>query len=295
MSAMKKIYSKLKILSTVFLLSLIGVSCTENDFPVPTASTQADFDFSFDKFLNEQTGKINYKVIFENKSLHATGYFWDFNNGQTSTQENPEVIYSDGGVYMVTLKVTPENELYYNKLEATQRMVLVPTIFREQFSDPKLKDNFPPEGWLLRDADGDGNNWYWGTSQGESYILSDSWISATNEALTPDNWIITPQIDLTTAAGAMLEYEVTPRATNPAFKVENYSILVSETGTQPSDFQSVYTERLPSTLVNWDWARRNVKISQYAGKKIYIAIRHHDSTDLWSIVMRDIHVYETAD
>ena len=47
-------------------------------------------------------------------------------------------------------------------------------------------------------------------------------------------------------------------------------------------------------MTNWEWLLRSLNLSQFAGKKIYIAIRHHDSTDLWSIVARDFHVYETA-
>jgi PKD repeat protein len=290
--------TKTNIQGTVALLFLIMfslVSCTEDEIRVPAPSAQANFSFSFETSTDAATGSINYIVTFENHSLQATGYLWDFGNGNTSTEQNPVEIYTLGGVYEVTLTVTPTEELHYNNLVKAERMTLVPTIYREQFDDPVLEDNFPPEGWTLIDEDGDGNNWYWGSSQGESYILSDSWISGTNEVLTPDNWIITPQIDLRDVNGADLEFEVTPRATNPDFRTENYSVLVSVTGTNPEDFETIYTERLQPSMVNWVWVLRNVNLSQFAGEQIYIAFRHHDSTDLWSIVLRDIHVYETVD
>jgi len=215
------------LVSAALLLAVQG--CGEEDFNVPTPSTQADFEFSFETTTDQQSGNIHYVVQFVNKSLQATGYHWDFGNGNTSNEKDPVEVYTQGGVYEVTLTVSPEQPLHYNSLEKTERMVLVPTIFREQFDDPGLEDSFPPQGWTLIDSDGDGHNWYWDTSQDEYYILSDSWVSSTGEVLTPDNWIVTPQIDLREVNGADLEFEVTPRASSPDFRTENYSILVSTT------------------------------------------------------------------
>ena len=42
-------------------------------------------------------------VTFNNLSENALGYVWDFGDGQTSTEQNPEHIYSALGTYSVTL------------------------------------------------------------------------------------------------------------------------------------------------------------------------------------------------
>lgn len=290
-----------RIISITFFFAFLGVavfliqSCDDKEISVPTPSTQAAFTATFETTSDPDTGEIHYVVSFENQSINAVAFHWDFGNGNTSDEENPVAVYTQGGAYDVMLTVTPAVKLHYNKLEYNERLTLVPTIFREQFDDPNLEDNFPPEGWLLIDKDADGHNWYWGSTMGETYILSDSWISGTGEALTPDNWIITPQIDLTEMSGADLEFEVTPRASGPEFRTENYSVLVSVSGTATDDFETIYTERLQPHMENWVWMLRNINLSDYAGEKIYIAFRHHDSTDLWSIALRDIHVYETVD
>ena len=288
-----------KIIALLLVLCCLAIgmitSCSEEEVKIPTPSTQADFSFSFETSTDEETGEIHYDVSFENQSINAIGYFWDFGNGNTSTEENPVETYTEGGVYDVSLQVEPDQELHYNDLEATERMTLVPTIFREQFDDPDLAHDFPPEGWTLIDNDGDGHNWYWDTSAGEYYILSDSWVSETGEVLTPDNWIITPEIDLQDKNGADLEFEVTPRASSPEFRTEKYSVLVSTTGIDPEDFETIYSERLSPDMENWVWELRNLNLSEYAGETIYVAFRHHDSTDLWSIALTDIHIYETAD
>ncbi len=42
-----------------------------------------------------------------------TEYFWDFGDGSTSTEENPEHTYTAAGVYTVTLEATTETSSNY--------------------------------------------------------------------------------------------------------------------------------------------------------------------------------------
>ena len=51
-------------------------------------------------FVPTTTG---YDVAFNNKSLFAKSYLWDFGDGQTSMQRNPIHTYSNAGTYTVTL------------------------------------------------------------------------------------------------------------------------------------------------------------------------------------------------
>lgn len=292
---MKKIKNLAGLLFLGVVTALALHACSDDDFDVPPASTQADFEFSYELVHDDDFGGLVYRVNFTNKSINAVEYFWDFGNGNTSTEENPLEIYTEDGIYDVTLTVTPVQDLHYNNLEQTRRLSLVSTIFREQFEDPDLEENFPPEGWTLIDLDGDGHNWYWGSSMGEEemeyYILSDSWHQPSGDALEPDNWIITPLIDLDGIDNPVLEYQVTPRASGPQFRTEKYSVLISTTGTEVEDFETIFSERLTEDMPNWVWVLRTLDLSDYAGQQIHIAFRHHESTDLWSIVMRDIHVY----
>ncbi|MCK4661406.1 MAG: PKD domain-containing protein [Bacteroidales bacterium] len=50
----------------------------------------------------------NGEVTFENLSVGATNYLWNFDDGQTSESENPIHIYSENGTYTVTLTVNNE-------------------------------------------------------------------------------------------------------------------------------------------------------------------------------------------
>ncbi len=279
------------------VLALLLSACESDEVSIPTASTQAMFEYTFDLFTDPETGSVFYEVTFTNNSLNAAASHWDFGNGDTSQEENPVYTYTENGIFDVTLTVTPmadQEGLHYNHLSASERLVLVPTIFQEGFDDPGLEENFPPEGWLLIDNDGDGHNWYWDEFEGEFYILSRSWLSGTGP-LTPDNWIVTPSIDLTEITGGVsLQFDVTPTANTPDYRTENYSVMVSATGTNPEDFTEVFNERLQPDMENWVWLLRDVDLSEYAGETIYIAFRHHESTDLDRIALTNIHVFQSG-
>jgi PKD repeat protein len=55
--------------------------------------------FTFTENINNMTGKLQ----FSNKSNGADTYFWDFGNGQTSTDENPIVTYANDGSFLIML------------------------------------------------------------------------------------------------------------------------------------------------------------------------------------------------
>jgi PKD repeat protein len=59
--------------------------------PSPVANAVTDLDIS------------GTSVQFFNSSTNATGYLWDFGDGETSTDVNPIHVYDMGGNYTVTL------------------------------------------------------------------------------------------------------------------------------------------------------------------------------------------------
>lgn len=48
-------------------------------------------------------------VLFINNSVHSTSYNWDFGDGSTSADNQPEHIYTQNGAYTVTLTATDDN------------------------------------------------------------------------------------------------------------------------------------------------------------------------------------------
>lgn len=102
-----------RLLLALGLLAVFCVQCGTEEFPVPDASTQADFTYTI-----TNNGIAPCEVIFLNESANATTYEWDFGNGETSSEENPSINFSDAGTYTVRLSVGSENpDLHYNTLE----------------------------------------------------------------------------------------------------------------------------------------------------------------------------------
>lgn len=149
-----------------------------------------------------------------------------------------------------------------------------------------------PLGWENIDADGDGFTWNIVQIQGEDgpvftpLLRSASWATS---ALTPDNWVITPMIDLSNASGTVtLNYDI--GSVDADWDAENYTVYV-HTSNVPEEMLNAEITFNESTLdgVN-EPTPRSIDISALAGQMIYVAFRHHDVSDQFTIELDNIQV-----
>ncbi len=103
--------SKLFTLILLLAVAFSPTGCQKYELGKPAASTLADFTYTL-----SNNGNAPCELTVTNKSLNAKGYFWDFGNGITSTDENPVILIETPGIYSVKLTCTPANELHYNAL-----------------------------------------------------------------------------------------------------------------------------------------------------------------------------------
>jgi hypothetical protein len=279
----------------VVMVTIAFQGCKQDDYPVPTASSQAKFTYEVN-IIDVGTEKA-FEVHFTNQSILAQSYLWDFGNGNTSTEENPVETFTEQGEYSVSLTITSSNDLHYNNLVFTTnlRLLLKETMLLETFDGEgdTTPDTWLPEGWLAVDADGDTYNWYWAVRQGEGSMRSQSW---DDTPLTPDNLLITPEIDLTDieeGVDIFLNFNVCPTASTAAYRAEHYGVFVSTSGTAPASFtENVFEETLLETMTNWVYEFREVDLSQFKGQKIRVAFRHYESTDMDRIVLDNVEVFK---
>ena len=157
-------------------------------------------------------------------------------------------------------------------------------IFSEgfEFSSGDLEN-----GWTSSDEDGDGQDWFvysasTGPHTGSYAIASASWNSS---ALTPNNWLISPAIDLTAQSGTIMgSYFI--KGQDAGWYQEHYKVCVSTT-TNIADFTTLFEETIPQAGFN----ERSIDLSAYAGQTIYIAFVHYNVTDMFYIVLDDFSVY----
>jgi hypothetical protein len=83
--------------TTGVLLCIFVISCSKKD---STPQPSANFSFSDANLVSPA------KIAFQNTSTNAITYTWDFGDGQTSTQANPNHVYRVPGTYEVTLTAT---------------------------------------------------------------------------------------------------------------------------------------------------------------------------------------------
>jgi hypothetical protein len=160
-------------------------------------------------------------------------------------------------------------------------------IFFEGFESGTL------ENWTTVDNDGDGLNWVVQTGEtyshsGENFIISESWTSDLG-AVTPENWLISPAIDLTAETGNLyVNYYV--GGIDPDWALEHYKLVVSTSGTDIADFSTILLEETTNFGPENGYNRRIADLSDYAGETIYLAWVHYDITDQYKIMVDDISV-----
>jgi PKD repeat protein len=62
-------------------------------------------------FTTSTDGSDNLSLIFRSYSTDAASYLWDFGDGNTSTEANPDYTYATGGLYTVKLTTTSSDGL----------------------------------------------------------------------------------------------------------------------------------------------------------------------------------------
>ncbi len=180
--------------------------------------------------------------------------------------------------------------------------------FTENFMGHEALGGFTPEtwlpnGWLSVDADGDGHNWYYvpimdgeevdfGRMQSRSAYFDEE--EDDYVALTPDNWLFAPAIELDQITGEdqsiELSFRVAPGASSPGFRLEHYSVMLSYTDMDPESFDEIYSETISEDHPQNELQERTVELSFYEGQQVYIAFRHHDVEDMDRLLLSDVKV-----
>ena len=142
--------------------------------------------------------------------------------------------------------------------------------------------------WTTIDADGDGHNWYVYNFQeyahsGNRGVASDSYVA--NNALTPDNWLISPQLTL----GGTLR--VWLRGEREDYYQEHFAIYVSTTETNPGENLESFVTLVPDQVTTLSYKEYTADLSSYAGQQGYIAIRHYNCHDVYTLLLDDFELF----
>ena len=142
------------------------------------------------------------------------------------------------------------------------------------------------EGWVFVDDDGDGNNWQWmdGVSyyayEGYGSIASNSYLGGV--ALTPDNWAISPEIELLDANNSVTFYAMGRGGSYYGY--EHFAVYVG------SDIDNM-AEVLPEQITTPSYVQYTVDLTGYENQTVCIAIRHFNCTDMSALNVDQFEVW----
>lgn len=169
-------------------------------------------------------------------------------------------------------------------------------LFTENF------DSGMPTGWTQIDANNDNYGWehssnpasYFaagtdltgsGHNGSTAFMLSGSFSNVSQTAITPDNWLITPAINLT--ANSTLKFYVCAQDAN--YAAEHYGVFISTTNaTSTTAFTMLNEWTVGSSKVQSAWEEKIVDLSAYTGQTVYIAFRHFNCNDQFLLNLDDV-------
>ncbi|MBE6244024.1 MAG: hypothetical protein E7108_00675 [Bacteroidales bacterium] len=181
-----------------------------------------------------------------------------------------------GNNFYIVLVDSPDTKA--NKPSSILNYVMMPekiVYFEESFLEEL------PESFSLIDKDGDGYCWEY--YDGE--VTSDSWKSGGIGALTPENYLVTPAIEIgTKMKTAFVSFDVRAKYD------EGYRVLISTSPITEANCREADVALDWQVTVN-EWITVTVDISDYRGETVYVALLHGNCTDGYYIRVKNLSVY----
>ena len=170
-----------------------------------------------------------------------------------------------------------------------------------------------PDGWTQIDADGDGYNWVSsynagiyhnagvnlagsGHNSSDGYVISGSYTNAGGYALNPDNYFITPKVNI----GVNSAFSFWACSQDVNYQSEHFGVGVSTDGVNFTMLREWTIGAKSSTPTRGmaperglgkgqtSWINYVVDLSAYAGQNVYIAIRHFNCYDMFLLNVDDV-------
>ena len=138
--------------------------------------------------------------------------------------------------------------------------------------------------WTIVDNDGDGYVWeYYNEIMtahgGNGLVSSASYDNDSETPLTPDNWMISPEVDL----GGVLSLWACGQDASWCMEVFGVFVCVGNS-TNPTDFVQVGTNETATGVMT----EYTFDLSEYAGQTGRFAIRHYNVTDMYRLNVDDV-------
>ncbi len=213
---------------------------------------------------------IYWRVVeFDSLGNESVGDVWSFTT-EANSHPAPFDLYAYGNIGFVPLSwsFVPPSE---------------PNSFNEGFESGAIDSN-----WSNIDQDGDTFTWgIWSAfvNSGNYSVSSFSYINSTG-ALTPNNWLITPAVEL----GATPSLTFYAGASDDSWYQEHFQVKVSTVGQDTSTFTTDLLDVTLGSDAAGVFKQFTVDLSAYANQTVYLAWVHNNVSDQYNLSLDDITV-----
>ncbi len=249
------------------------------DIAPPAAWTEYTFD------LSEYQGQTGCFAIRHYNSENQFRLYIDYISIGIPTPDPtvPENVIAEPGANGAMITWTDDDDAAWNLRYRVYDADAAASFF-EDFENQGNTGDPVAGGWTVIDANGDGLTWFIWDPVYSGYDSSDGvkmWgnkcatsPSYMGAALTPDNWMITPQVTLT---GQLSFWSC---AQDSDFAAEHFAVYVT-TG-DPTDLDS-YVAVTEELVASGTLQQYIVDLSQFEGQQGYVAFRHFNCTDMFRL------------
>ncbi|MBT7901377.1 MAG: PKD domain-containing protein, partial [Candidatus Marinimicrobia bacterium] len=268
-----------------------------DDFLVSTNLSPLEANFSANPVSGNAALITNFTDI---SGGSPTSWSWDFGDGNTSSTQHPTHNYESPGAYTVSLTISDgidsDTETKSDYINVTAPLEGIFTESFENYSDFEINSI---GDWTIIDNDGGST---WGLSDviypnvgyvGSGIIFNPSqttpstlgtnldtysgskglyfFASGSGGTTTPnDDWMITPQIDLTGVSNTIFSFWAKSFIAN--YGLERIQVAISNTGTNEADFSVISSENyieIPTSYTQFIY-----DLSAWDNQEIYIGIHY---------------------
>jgi hypothetical protein len=152
-------------------------------------------------------------------------------------------------------------------------------------------------GWTTSDLNNDGLEWSVlnassiNAAFGAGSLLSFSYDDATETAVTPDNLVTSPAIDLSVVTDPNV-YLLYDQITASDWPQEHYAVYVTTSNDPATIIAS--TPVFETTVANGNLANKFFNLTSYIGQTVYVSFRHYNCYDKYYLVLDNVKIKSLA-
>ncbi|MBP2145088.1 PKD repeat protein [Methanofollis sp. W23] len=207
--------------------------------------TPSDFDANFT--ADPLNGTAPLEVNFTDTSVGSpTAWFWEFGDGDTSTEQNPAHEYAEPGLYTVILTISDGTKTDAETKADYIEVTAAPSVLAANFTADPLNGTAPLEVSFTDLSEGPVTSWFWEFGDGDTSTEQ----NPTHEYAEPGLYSVVLTVSDGTETDAKVEADYINVTAAPSVLAANFT-AEPRSGTTPLSVG--FTDLSEGPVTSWFW------------------------------------------